>query len=140
MSLYILDTDHLTLFSLGHAEVVVPVLATPDTELAITIPSIEEQFRGWFTRVRQARGAEQLARAYQGLFQVIEMATAFRVLPFSQSAVDRYLELRSSLRRHGKQDLAIAAVVLDFDGTLVSRNLQDFEQVPNLRVEDWAKE
>jgi tRNA(fMet)-specific endonuclease VapC len=104
----------------------------------VTIISIEEQFRGWFTQVRKARGADRLARAYQGLFDVIEMARHIRVLPFSRVAIDRYLELRKLLPRLGKQDLAIAAVALDANATVVTRNTDDFAKVPGLRVEDWS--
>ena len=138
MSLYVLDTDHLTLLRRGHADVVARVAATPPSEIAITIVSIEEQFRGWFTQVRKARDAAHLARAYEGLFDVIEMARRLPVLPFSRVAVDRYIELKKELRRFGKQDLAIAAVALEANATVVTRNRRDFEQVPNLRVEDWS--
>lgn len=138
MSLYVLDTDHLTLLRRGHPEVVTRVAATPQTDLAITIPSIEEQFRGWFTQVRKARDAARLARAYEGLFDVIDMARKLPVLPFSRAAVDRYLELKKTLPRLGKQDIAIASVALEFAATVVTRNRQDFKQVPNLVVEDWS--
>jgi tRNA(fMet)-specific endonuclease VapC len=138
MSLYVLDTDHLTLLRRGHAEVVARVAATPPSDIAITLITIEEQFRGWFTQVRKARNAAQLARAYEGLFDVIDMARRLPVLPFSRVAVDRYMELKKELRRFGKQDLAIAAVVLEANATVVTRNRKDFEQVPNLRGEDWS--
>jgi tRNA(fMet)-specific endonuclease VapC len=139
MSRYVLDTDHLTLLRRGHGEVIARVAATPSSELAMTIISIEEQLRGWFTQVRKARDADGLARAYQGLSDVVDMAKNVRVLPFSSAAVERYLALRKTLRRVGKQDLAIAAIVLDHDATVVTRNRRDFEQVPNLRVEDWSR-
>jgi tRNA(fMet)-specific endonuclease VapC len=138
MSLYVLDTDHLTLLRKGHAEVVARVAATPQTDIAITIISIEEQFRGWFTQVRKARDAARLARAYAGLFDVIDMAKRLPVLPFSRAAVDRYVDLKKTLPRLGRQDLAIASVALEFNATLVTRNRQDFEPVPNLRIEDWS--
>jgi len=138
MSLYVLDTDHLTLFGYGNAEVVARLRATPPAERAITIISVEEQLRAWFTQVRKARGADRLARAYEGLSHVIDMAKTLRVLPFSRAAVDRYLDLKTKLRRLGKHDLAIAAIALEFDGTVVTRNRQDFEQVPSLRIEDWS--
>jgi tRNA(fMet)-specific endonuclease VapC len=137
MSLYVLDTDHLTLLRRGHPEVVSRVAATPLNDLATTVISIEEQFRGWFTQVRKARDAIRLARL-RGLFDVIDMAKRLPVLPFSREAVDRYLDLRKSLPRLEKQDLAIAAVALQFDATVVTRNRQDFQLVPNLRVEDWS--
>ena len=74
MSLYVLDTDHLTLLRYGNAEVAARLEATPEDERATTIISVEEQLRGWFTQVRKARDAAQLARAYNGLSQVVEMA------------------------------------------------------------------
>ncbi len=139
MTRYVLDTDHLTLLRRGHPEVVARVAATPEADIAITILSIEEQFRAWFTQVRRARDATGLARAYEGLCDVIDMAKTLQVLPFSRAAVDRYLELRRTLRRVGKQDLAIAAVALESHATVVTRNRQDFEQVPNLSVDDWSR-
>lgn len=138
MSLYVLDTDHVTLLRKGHAEVVARVAAKPENDIAITIISIEEQFRGWFTQVRKARDAARLARAYAGLFDVIDMAKKVTVLPFSRAAVDRYVGLKTTLRRLGKHDLAIASVALEWNATVVTRNRQDFETVPNLRVEDWS--
>ncbi len=84
MTLYVLDTDHLTLLRRGHADVVARVAATPETEIAVTTLSIEEQFRGWFTQVRKARDAAGLARAYEGLWDVIDMAKTLQVLPGTQ--------------------------------------------------------
>lgn len=139
MTLYVLDTDHLTLLRYGHAEVVARLKATPPQDRAITIISVEEQLRAWFTQVRRARDAEQLARAYEGLSQVVEMANSVRVLPFTRRAIKRYLDLRKVLPRMGKLDLAIAAVVLEFEGIVVTRNQQDFKLVPGLPVEDWSR-
>jgi len=34
-------------------------------------------------------------------------------------------------------DLKIASIVLAHQATLLSRNLRDFQQVSDLRVEDW---
>ncbi len=139
MSLYVLDTDHLTLYRYGHVEVTAHVEATPADQLAVTIISLEEQLRAWYTQVRRARDADRLARAYEGLFQVAETARFVRVLPFTRAAVDRYLDLRRQLPLLGKMDLSIAAIVSECGGVLVTRNLQDFEQVPNLKLEDWAQ-
>lgn len=34
-------------------------------------------------------------------------------------------------------DLKIASIALSQDALVLSANLRDFEQVPNLQVEDW---
>jgi tRNA(fMet)-specific endonuclease VapC len=139
MSLYVLDTDHLSLYRYGHHEVSTHIEAMPADQLAVTIITIEEQLRAWYTQVRRARDAERLARAYQGLFEVAETSKLIRVLPFTRPAVERYLELRSRLPRLGKLDLSIAAIALEFDGIVMTRNRRDFEQVPNLQLEDWSR-
>ena len=138
MSLYILDTDHFTLLRYGHPTVSPRVQATPSDQLAITIITIEEQLTGWYTQVRRARSLEKLARAYEGLFQVVESATKIRVLPFSPVALQRYLDLRKLLPRAGKLDLSIAAIVLENQGVLVTRNRRDFEEIPDIVLEDWS--
>jgi tRNA(fMet)-specific endonuclease VapC len=45
MSLYVLDTDHVTLLGYGHAQVVARLAATPPNDRAITIITVEEQLR-----------------------------------------------------------------------------------------------
>jgi tRNA(fMet)-specific endonuclease VapC len=139
MSLYVLDTDHLSLYRYGHPEVSAHIEATPADQLAVTIITIEEQLRAWYTQVRRARGRDRLARAYQGLFEVAETSKYIRVLPFTSRAVERYLDLRSQLPRVGKMDLSIAAIALEYDGIVVTRNRRDFEQVPHLQLEDWSQ-
>jgi tRNA(fMet)-specific endonuclease VapC len=139
MSLYVLDTDHVTLLEHGHPDVAARVLATPPDRIAVTIITIEEQLTGWYTQVRRAHTAEQLAPAYEGFYQVQQTAKALNVLPFSLAGVQRYLDLRKQLPRLGKMDLAIAAIVLEANATLVTRNRSDFSQVPGLTLEDWSQ-
>lgn len=140
MSLYVLDTDHLSLYRYRHPEGSAHVEATPADQLAITIITIEEELRAWYTQVRQARDAEQLARAYQGLSEVTDTSQFVRVLPFTRPAVERYLALRRQLPRVGKLDLCIAAIRLEFAGIVVTRKRRDFERVPRLQLEDWSRE
>jgi tRNA(fMet)-specific endonuclease VapC len=40
----------------------------------------------------------------------------------------------------GSMDLKIASIALAHSATLLSANLRDFRQVPNLSVEDWLVE
>jgi hypothetical protein len=38
-----------------------------------------------------------------------------------------------------KMDLCIAAIALELQANVVTRNVRDFERIPNLVVEDWSK-
>jgi tRNA(fMet)-specific endonuclease VapC len=37
-------------------------------------------------------------------------------------------------------DLKIASIAISQNALLISRNLSDYLQIPNLRVEDWTRE
>jgi tRNA(fMet)-specific endonuclease VapC len=138
MTLYVLDTDHISLYQKSHSQVVARLKLVAPSDLAVTVVNAEEQLRGWFDAIRQAKSGERLHWAYLGLRQGIEYFNTIRVLDFSQEALNRYLALRSAKIRIGTQDLRIAAIVLAFDGTLVTRNRRDFAQVPELKIEDWT--
>lgn len=138
MTLYILDADHISLYQKSHPQVVSRVRVTDAQEIAVPIISAEEQLRGWFDAIRQATSGERLQWAYLGLRQGIEYFNTIRVLDFTEAALGRYLALRAAKIRIGTQDLRIAAIVLAFGGTLITRNQRDFTQVPGLRIEDWT--
>ncbi len=139
MSLFVLDTDHVSLLQRGHPAVSARVLATPPDQLAVSVITFEEQLGAWYTQVRQARDPEKLARAYEGLFEILEDAKLIRILPFSRAAIARYGHLRSLHRRVGRMDLAIAAIVLDSGAVLVTRNRADFEPIEGLAIQDWSR-
>jgi predicted nucleic acid-binding protein len=57
----------------------------------------------------------------------------------SELAIEEQLRLRPQFRQHGKMNLAIAAIALEFDATLVTRNRIDFVQIRGLKIEDWSQ-
>ena len=61
------------------------------------------------------------------------------ILSFTEAAIDRYEGLKRLKLKVKKTDLRIAAIVLENDAVLVTRNRRDFIQVPDLRLEDWSK-
>jgi tRNA(fMet)-specific endonuclease VapC len=139
MSLHVLDTDIMTLYQNGHPRVVQKVLAHPVADLAIAVISVEEELTGWYTKLRQARKRDQLARAYQRLSESVPFFARFQILSFTEPAIVRYDNLRAAYRRIGKSDLRIAAIALEHGASVVTRNLHDFKQVSGLTIEDWSK-
>jgi tRNA(fMet)-specific endonuclease VapC len=61
--MFVLDTDHVSLFQRNDPLVSARVLATPSQELATTVITVEEQLRGQLDRVRRARSDEDVVRA-----------------------------------------------------------------------------
>jgi len=138
MTLFILDTDHISLYQRSHSAVVSRIHATDPQELAVTIISVEEQLQGWFSLIRKANSGDKLQWAYLGLRQNIEFFNTIQVLDLTEDALERYLAFRSVKIRVGTQDLRIASIALSANATLVTRNRRDFEQVPGLKIEDWT--
>ena len=56
---------------------------------------------------------------------------------FSEAAAEEFTQLRQRRVRIGAMDLKIASIALANGVLLLSANLRNFEQVPNLRVENW---
>jgi tRNA(fMet)-specific endonuclease VapC len=138
MSLYVLDTDTVTLLLRGHPEVADKAAACDPSELAVAIITVEEVLTGWYSQVRRAKKDEQLARAYAALQEAVEFFAQVRVLPFDLEAIKGFRALRRAHPRTGTNDLRIAAIVQLHKGTLVTRNRQDFEDIDDLQTEDWT--
>lgn len=141
MSLWVLDTDHLTLLQQNHPLVVQRVATINSEDIAVTVVTAEEQLRGRLDAIRQASQLSQSDRlvwAYAKLRDTLDDLNSLNILNFDQEAYTRYAELRRQRIRIGTQDLRIAATVLSVNGILVTRNQRDFAQVPDLIFEDWT--
>jgi tRNA(fMet)-specific endonuclease VapC len=139
MSLFVLDTDMVSLYQDGHPAVVNTVHDHPLSELAVSVITVDEHLTGWYTLVRRAKKREQLARAYSKLAMSVQLLAGLQILSFTEKAMDRYDCLRDIHRNVGKNDLRIAAIVLEKPATLVTRNLRDFQDIAGLQVQDWSK-
>ena len=138
----ILDTDHLSVLerreqpAVGH--LLTRLAEQPTSEVMTTVISYEEQMRGWMAYIARARSMTQQITAYGRLLSHVENYRHIRVLGFDEAAAAAFQRLRRRHRRIGTMDLKIAAIVLSRRATLLSRNLRDFSQIPDLHVEDWT--
>jgi len=138
MSLYVLDTDILTLLLSGDPVVRQHVVEHDPADVAITVISVEEQLTGWYTALRRAKRRDQLARVYEALAATTRALSGLPILSFPERAIERYEQLEGLRVNVGKMDLRIAAITLEHAGIVVTRNVRDFQRIPGLTVENWA--
>ena len=75
MSLWVLDTDHLTLLQRNHPLIVQRVATINPEDIAVTVVTAEEQLRGRLDVIRQASQlsqAERLVSAYTRLRDTLD--------------------------------------------------------------------
>ncbi len=139
----ILDTDCLSLLNreriLESSKLREKLEQFPSDEIFTTIITFEEQMRGWLSFIAKAKTPEQQIYAYERLHQALEAYRNTTVLDFDENAAKVFQTLKSNKIRIGSMDLKIASIAIANKAILVSRNLKDFDQVPDLTVEDWTK-
>lgn len=138
MSLFVLDTDILTLYYRGDPIVVRNVDARTATDLAISVITVDEQLTGWYTLTRRVRLPEEIARAYANLANAVVRLAKWRILPYTESAIAKVAQLKALRLNVGLMDLRIAAIALENGAVVVTRNHRDFNRIPGLNTEDWS--
>lgn len=137
----LLDTDHLTILKYtasARGEALSARLEkSADREIGTTILSVEEQWRGWFAVVARHRDVRRQVKPYRELVELHAFLSGWSILPFDDRAADLFEQLRAAGVRIGSMDLKIAAIALVHNALVLSANLQDFQKVSGLRVENW---
>jgi tRNA(fMet)-specific endonuclease VapC len=138
VTLYVLDTDHISLQQRSHPAVLQRLQALrEDDSIAVTVITVEEQIRGRLEIIRRHGASPLQVAAYTAFQQTLRYFASWQVLDFTQAAFDQFSSMRQQRIRIGAQDLRIAAITLANAAILVTRNTRDFAQVPGLRIEDW---
>lgn len=141
MSIFILDTDHVSLLLQGNQSVSSRASQVyPD--LAIAIVTVQEIFNGWIVKINNPAQSSNLVRLYTNLWTTMEFFKGVRILNFDAAAYtcyERLLRENKQLNKNRLQkDLRIAAIALSVNGVMVTRNQRDFSQVPSLVLENWT--
>ena len=108
-------------------------------EIFTTIITFEENMRGWLAFLARSKTADQQIYAYAKLHRFLESYRNTQVLDYDEKAAEVFQDFKAQKIRVGTMDLKIAAIAVSQNAILVSRNLSDFLQIPNLTVEDWTK-
>jgi tRNA(fMet)-specific endonuclease VapC len=140
MTLYVVDTDILSLYQRNHPQVCTRIRFARQNNLIIktTVITVEEQYGGRLAQIRKAQNPEALILAYDFLTATFSLFSQLEILKYDRSADDYFRQFRQQGIRIGTQDLRIASIVLAHGGIIVTRNQKDFGQVPGLTLEDWS--
>jgi len=131
---YLIDTDILIDHMDHHPEVGALIARLATVGVAVSIISYMEAYQGILRSPDRERA--------EARFEVLLAATP--ILPFSRAVARRCAELREELRRQDRRvraralDLMVAATALQYDLTLVTRNIADYDDVPGLVL--WREE
>lgn len=141
MTLWILDTDHTSLFLAGNNSIISQV-AKHYNNIAITIITVQEIFNGWNGKLNDPRQANNLSNLYTKLWKTTEFFKVITILNFDRDAEAYYNNLRQNnpdlAKKKLEKDVRIASIALIQNATVVTRNYKDFSQVRNLQIENWV--
>jgi len=132
VSLFLLDTDHLTLYQMGHPQVLTNVARHVTDQLSISVITVEEQLTGWQRALHQAKDNARREEIYLRMALAVESLASWRILPFSLAAMSRHATLVRQRLNVGSNDLKIAVTALELKATVVTRNRRDFARVPGV--------
>ncbi len=137
--MFLLDTDILSLLQQGHALILQNVNRHPIADVSVSVISIQEQMQGFQAALSRARDHRQLASAYDMLVtRLLPIWSRFPTRSFTESAIARFEDLRSLRLNVGSMDLRIAAIALENNLVVVTRNRRDFGRIPGVVSEDWS--
>lgn len=141
MSLWLLDTDHTSLFLIGVPAVRERVLER-SANVATSVVTVQESFNGWVTQINDPAQADYLVDLYTRLWLTLDFFKSVRVCNFDTAAQDCHQQLLrnnpSLNKKRLQKDMRIAAIALANNAIVVTRNARDFSQVPGLTIEDWT--
>ena len=94
----ILDTDHISFLQYPDSEEAQHLLrrlaACDDPEIVVTVISVEEQMRGWLQVIARYREPMQQMAYYDKLIEFVRFFNDWPILPFHESSVQVYQDLR----------------------------------------------
>lgn len=135
----LLDTNHVTLLRLAQSarrdHLVARLAGAAGERVCIPVVTVEEQMRGWLAAIAKERQPGRQVGPYRELAALFDFFADYDIIPFDEAAVAIFEQFGRI--QIGSMDKKIAAIALANNALLLTANRRDFEQVPNLRFENW---
>jgi tRNA(fMet)-specific endonuclease VapC len=129
--MYVLDTNTLIYFFKGIGKVAEKLLSIPPKNIGLPSIVLYEILVG----IAKSISPEKRT------FQLEQLATTVNILPFGRKEAGYAAKIRAGLETKGQPigpyDVLIAATAISNNGILVTHNLNEFQRVDGLRIEDW---
>jgi predicted nucleic acid-binding protein len=126
---YLIDTDWVADHLANRPDATRLLASLFDEGIAISLVTYGEIYEGIFYGRRYTQSLE---------IAFLELLRRCPVLSLDESIMRRFAAVRGGLRREGRligdADTLIAATALHHDLTLVTRNLDHFRRVPDLKI------
>ncbi len=127
-----LDTNICIHFLKGeHPSIRENLLATPPSEIKIPVIVHSELFYG----------VQKSTRKKENLRKLREFLMPFEIVSYTEEMSGAYAEIRAGCEKKGKpvgpNGLLIAAIVFAKNGTLATRNINEFSRIPGLKLTEW---
>lgn len=128
--MYQLDTNILIAISQDHP-LAKPLFESREEECSISTIVLAELYKGAYCSQKVSKNLATI----ENFIDLVE------VVDFDWDAAIEFGKIQSELRRIGKptglMDAAIAAIARSRQDIIVTANIRDFENIPNLQIENW---
>ena len=125
---YLIDSDWVADWLVGRREAVQLLSALRPEGLAISLVTYGEIYEGVYFSRDPGKSEAVFRQFLRGV----------TVVPLTRRIMQQFARIRGQLRQHGQligdPDILIAATALQHKHTLVTRNVDHFERIPDLKL------
>ena len=125
---YLVDSDYVADYLGAHSPAIQLLSSFAKDDLAISLITYGEIYEG----IHFGRDPRKTTEVFQRFLRSVVL------LPLTQPIMQQFARIRGELRRTGKIigdfDILIASTAIQHHLTLVTRNIKDYERIPNLNL------
>ena len=125
---YLVDSDYVADYLGAHAHAIQLLSSFAKDDLSISLITYGEIYEG----IHFGRDSQKTTDVFQRFLRSVV------ILPPTEPIMQHFARIRGELRRTGKIigdfDILIAATAIQHNLTLVTRNIKDYQRIPDLNM------